>query len=110
MAMGKPIVASGFLDGGERIAEWGVGLAFTPGNELELSEALITLLKDKELADQFAEKAVERAKNHHTWAAVAQRIDEQCLQDISKQIERRDKILNPLAHQWQLLPLILPCM
>lgn len=51
MAMGKPVVAGGFLDGGQRLVDWGVGMAFTPGSAAELSEALAALLSDKTLRD-----------------------------------------------------------
>ena len=82
MAMGKPTVASGFLDGGERLVKWGTGLAFTPGNSAELAQSLITLLKDKTMSDNLGASAAIRAKRHHTWAAVAERIDQTCLKNI----------------------------
>ena len=79
MAMGKPTVASGFLDGGVRLVSWGTGLAFTPGSSSELAESLITLLKDQTMSDSLGVKAAIRAKRHHTWKAVAQKIDQACL-------------------------------
>ena len=80
MAMGKPTVASGFLDGGIRLVEWGTGLAFTPGNSSELAESLITLLENKSLSDRLGMQAASRARRHHTWAAVAEKIDQTCLE------------------------------
>ena len=79
MAMGKPTVASGFLDGGRRLVEWGTGLAFTPGSATELAASLITLLKDKTLSDRMGVEAASRARKHHSWAAVAKKIDQTCI-------------------------------
>ena len=79
MAMGKPTVARGFLDGGTRLVEWGTGLAFTPGNATELAESLITLLKDKTLSDSLGVQAASRARRHYTGEVVAEKIEQTCL-------------------------------
>jgi len=83
MAMGKPVVAGGFQDGGERLVQWDTGLAFKPGSSLELASAIVKILNDTLLADRLGTNAAERLKHHHTWAEVAEKIDLRCLQRIA---------------------------
>jgi len=80
MAMGKPVVAAGFQDGGERLVQWEAGLAFKPGSASELASAIVKILNNKGLADRLGARAAERLKHHHTWAQVAEKIDLCCLQ------------------------------
>jgi len=82
MAMGKPVVASGFLDGGERLVQWKAGMAFEPENASELATSLIAILRDKELRDRLGARAIERVNLEHTWASVTEKIDRLCLSDI----------------------------
>jgi len=80
MAMGKPVVAAGFQDSGERLVQWEAGLAFKPGCASELATAIVNILNNKELGDRLGTRGVERLKHHHTWAEVAEKIDLRCLQ------------------------------
>lgn len=74
MAMAKPIVASGFLDGGARLEKWGAGLAFEPGNERELADALLKLLRDSSLGNELGRKGLEQVRKHHTWSTVGKKL------------------------------------
>ncbi len=78
MAMGKPVVASGFRDGGHRLKEWNTGISFEPGNSDQLSQALLTLLNDQSLSEKLGQNAVARVRQHHTWTIVAEKIDRLC--------------------------------
>ena len=80
MAMGKPVVAGGFKDGGERLVQWETGLAFKPGCASELAASIVKILNDKVLGARLGARGVERVNNHHTWAEVAKKIDICCLQ------------------------------
>ena len=81
MAMGKPVVAGGFLDGGERLERWETGIAFKPGSATELAESLVMILNDKALSDRLGARAAERISLEHTWASVAEKIDRFCLRN-----------------------------
>lgn len=82
MAMGKPVIAGGFQDGGERLVQWEAGLAFKPGSASELASAIVKVLNDKVLGDKLGSRAAARLKQHHTWADVAEKIDLHCLQEM----------------------------
>lgn len=82
MAMGKPVVAGGFQDGGERLVQWDAGLAFKPGCASELAASIVRILNDAVLRDRLGANAVERVNHHHTWAKVAEKIDLCCLQKV----------------------------
>lgn len=72
MACGKPVVASN-VGGIPYIVEDGkTGLLFELGNVEDLTEKVITLLKDKELRDKMGNAGRERAKEF-TWDKVAER-------------------------------------
>jgi len=82
MAMGKPVIAGGFQDGGERLVQWDTGLAFKPGSAPELAAAITKILDDEKLRDRLGANAAERLKKHHTWAEVAEKIGHLCLQKL----------------------------
>ena len=76
MAMGKPIVASGFCDGGQRLKEANTGISFEPGNANELSQALLTVLNDKSLSEKLGKNALISVRQKHTWSKVAKDIEQ----------------------------------
>jgi len=74
MAMKKPIVASAFSDGGDRLVKWNAGVSFEPSDSDSLANALIELLKDTRYANILANNSFLKVRENHTWPMIAKRI------------------------------------
>ncbi len=76
MAAGLPVVASR-IGQIERLIQHGkTGLLVSPGCRRELSAALARLAADRRLGRRLGRRGRERAQRHHSWARVAERIDD----------------------------------
>ena len=71
MAAGLPVVALDVAAAPELLGDAGVLLP-PPVDEAALADALINLLKNKDLRDELGRRGIERAAAH-TWCAVAER-------------------------------------
>ena len=78
MAMGKPVIASDFSDGGNRLAKWNTGLSHDPNDAGELATAILKLLSNPELAKSLGNNGHERVLKFHTWKSVAEEIERFC--------------------------------
>jgi len=73
-AHGKPVIATNIGGFSEVIEHGQSGLLVTPGNEKELAEAIVCILRDNELRSRMSEKArIEGEK--HSWAQIAKTIE-----------------------------------
>ena len=71
-AFGKPVVASAVGSIPEVVDHGKTGYLVPPGDSHSLAEAIITLLKDRDLREQMGDKALEKAESELSWPAVAQ--------------------------------------
>jgi len=74
MAAGRPVVASRAGGITETVAHGQTGFLVSPGDELQLSAALLELSQNERLRQQMGEAARERAKRF-SWEASAERLD-----------------------------------
>lgn len=74
MAMGKGIVASRLGQIGDVLAHEETALLVEPGDARELSEAILSLTKAKDLRERLGAAARDAAVAHHTWEHNAQRV------------------------------------
>ncbi|MEA2065057.1 MAG: glycosyltransferase family 4 protein [Patescibacteria group bacterium] len=66
-SFGKPAIGGNSGGVSEAIIDNKTGILVNPESILEISEALIRLLKDKDLSDRFGRRARERIKNEFNW-------------------------------------------
>lgn len=74
MAHGVPCVGSTAQSIPEILGNGAAGLLPAAGNEIELADALLTLLRDDALADSLGAAGRRRVEQVHTWAHVAERM------------------------------------
>jgi len=75
MACGKPVVASR-IEGFNHVLDDGVeGLFFPPKDDLKLAQAIIRILKDRDLARRMGE-AGRRKALRYSWAHIAEKVEE----------------------------------
>jgi glycosyltransferase involved in cell wall biosynthesis len=67
MALSRPIVASRLGQIGEVLEDDRTALLVTPGDELELAEAISSLLADRERGERLAAAARREIESAHTW-------------------------------------------
>ena len=73
MACGKPVIASK-LGGITDVISYGEnGLLVDPSNIDEFADAMITLLKDRQLAESMGREGCETAQKCFSWEAIAER-------------------------------------
>lgn len=71
MATNTPVIV-GDVGGLAEIVEHNVtGLKVTPGNETELAQAILLLLKDRTLAERLSRNGYEKIKSVYSWNAIA---------------------------------------
>lgn len=75
MACGKPVVASR-INGLEMLAEENAGILVTPEAPLELAQAIVRLLRDKDLRQQMGGRGQEYVVENQSWESVARRVAE----------------------------------
>ena len=71
LACGKPIVAGNIKNIGELLKNSNSGIAVTPDNPNELADAVIRLLKDKQLREQMGKNGRELVVNNYSWENTA---------------------------------------
>lgn len=71
-AFGKPVVASAVGGIPEVVDHGQIGYLVPPGDSRSLAEAIIMLLKNRDLREQMGRKALEKAESELSWRAVAQ--------------------------------------
>jgi phosphatidylinositol alpha-mannosyltransferase len=73
MSVGKPVIASN-IEGYNSVLTDGVeGIAVPPRNPEKLAEALLRLLRDKQLRDQMGTRGITRA-HQYEWSAIAAKL------------------------------------
>lgn len=78
LACGKPVV-TGNLDGDkDLILESNAGYVVSAENTAELANAIIKLLKNKELREEMGKNGRKCVVENHSWEAVAKRVEEVC--------------------------------
>lgn len=76
MASGKAVVASNAGQVAKVLEDGHSGLLFDPGNVKALREALMRLLKDKELRLSLGQNARKEALEKHSWKSRADKLEE----------------------------------
>ncbi|MGR3173268.1 MAG: glycosyltransferase family 4 protein [Candidatus Scalindua sp.] len=76
MAVGKPIVASGYPDSNSFIKDHHSGMLVEPGNEYQLAQAILELLMDSNLRDKLGAEARRMVEDKYTWKENASKIIE----------------------------------
>jgi glycosyltransferase involved in cell wall biosynthesis len=74
MGAGKPTVAGGIGQVAEVLEHGRTGLLYPPQNVPEMARALLTLLKDRDLAARLGAAAHEKVMRCHTWRGVAEQV------------------------------------
>ncbi len=74
MAAAKPIITSRYVDTEAVITDHSDGLLVEPGNASMLAQAILELLKDKDLRDRLGTQARQTVEEHFTWRGNARRI------------------------------------
>ena len=67
MAAARPIVASRLGQIGDVLEDGRTALLVAPGSVEELGQAILRLLRDRELRDRLAHGARQAAITHHSW-------------------------------------------
>jgi len=82
MALGKPVIATQAGGPLEIVAPEETGLLVAPRDAVQLSAAILRILKDRALAQRMGRSGRERFLNHFTSARMAREIDAiyQCIQ------------------------------
>ncbi|MCL0072916.1 glycosyltransferase family 4 protein [Dehalococcoidia bacterium] len=75
MACGKPVIATK-THGFEILEENNAGLLVNPDNTREFADAIIKLLKNKELREQMGKNGRDYIVADHSWESVARRVAE----------------------------------
>jgi len=83
LACGKPVVASDIKGVGDLLRSSNSGIAVAPEDPVELANAIIKLLKDKELREKMGKNGREVVVNNYSWEHTAK-----------KTIEVFEKLLN----------------
>lgn len=73
MAMGKPLIATSIIPDSKIIEEKEAGMLVPPDDSLKLSENVLKLLVDEDLASKLATQA-RRVSLEHSWLAYAKRL------------------------------------
>jgi glycosyltransferase involved in cell wall biosynthesis len=71
----KPVIGARIGSTSDVIKEGEDGLLVTPGNAEELTEAIILLLKDRELRQRMGEAGRAKTLAYHTWDRVTDRVE-----------------------------------
>ena len=82
LACGKPIIATD-TSGFEVIMEKKLGLLVNPKDSMDLSKAVIKLLRDKKLRSDAGKNARKVAVEEYEWREVVKRIDAVCKDTLS---------------------------
>jgi len=75
MAAGKPVVATDVGGNAEAILEGQTGFLVPPGDPQALAEAIVRLLKDKDLAREMGERGRRRVEREFTLARMVQQTE-----------------------------------
>jgi 1,2-diacylglycerol 3-alpha-glucosyltransferase len=70
-ALGVPVIASGLEGLKAEIEASGAGIAVTPGDDLELKRAILTMMGDDTLRKRFVQKARTYVKKRIAWPLIA---------------------------------------
>ncbi|MCX7846332.1 MAG: glycosyltransferase family 4 protein [Dictyoglomaceae bacterium] len=73
MALSKPVIASNLGGFSEIINSGYDGLLFTPKDTYDLSQKILSLLKDENFAKILGERAREKVEKFYTWEKIAER-------------------------------------
>jgi glycosyltransferase involved in cell wall biosynthesis len=74
MAVAKPVVASRYPDTESVISDHVNGILVDPGDSIQLAQALLELLEDKELRVRLGEEARRLVSEKYTWKQTAYKI------------------------------------
>jgi len=74
MAVAKPVVASRYPDTESVISDHVNGILVDPGDSVQLAQAILELLEDKELRMRLGEEARRLVSEKYTWKQVALKI------------------------------------
>lgn len=70
MASGKPIVYCGSGEGAKLVTEAGAGIVVPPGNPEALKEALVTLLRNPNLAEEMGQRGRRYVVDNYSWSKI----------------------------------------
>ncbi len=84
MAMGKPVVATRVGGVPEIVEDGNSGILIEPGDEKRIAEAIITLLKDRDMRRCMGMAGRERVKNNFDLNLTTKRIEELYLKALSE--------------------------
>lgn len=77
MACGKPVVATNTKDF-RALDEYNAGILVDPEKPEEVADAIITLLKDKELREEMGKNGRKYVVENRSWESVARRVEGVC--------------------------------
>lgn len=77
MACGKPVVATR-TNGFEIIEKYDAGILINPENSKEFADAIISLLKSKDIRNRMGKNGRELVSKNYSWERVAQKISDVC--------------------------------
>lgn len=77
MACGKPVVATR-TNGFEIIEKYDAGILINPENSEEFADAIISLLKSKNIRNRMGKNGREFVSKNYSWERVAQKISDVC--------------------------------
>ena len=78
MACGKPIIATDVGGLGKLIEKYSVGIVISPGNPVELAEAILHLTSDKELQEKLGRAGREIAVGKFSWQEISRKVEKVC--------------------------------
>ena len=93
LALGVPIIATGLEGLKAEVEASGAGITVTPDSDEELARAMVTLINNDALRENYAQKATTYAREKISWPIVAGkhiRLYEKLLS--KRRIKRRDRI------------------
>jgi glycosyltransferase involved in cell wall biosynthesis len=83
MAAGKPVVASDVGGISDAVENEKTGLLTEERAPKDISEAIVRLMSDKQLYDNLAHNALDRANNQYSWSAVSEKFN-RLLRDLAE--------------------------
>ncbi|MCS7220331.1 MAG: glycosyltransferase family 4 protein [Anaerolineae bacterium] len=76
MAAGLPVIAHRVGEHETYVVHQETGLLISPGDDAAMSEAILSLLKDRPRAERMGQAARQRIADHFTWDRLASRVEE----------------------------------